>query len=93
MAIKDLYRLCHESGERQMLQTEHLIEEAFQSYNKKFQSLIALKGPLSSTSVSYHSEGQNTGSNQRVVEPINSSLSVTDIEESSPKNADKSLTR
>ena len=82
LAIKDLYRLCHESGERQLIHTEQLVDEAFQAYNKKFESLLTIRAPFSSTSVGQSDKSANgsTYNVTRPVEPMSSSMSVTDIE-------------
>jgi len=40
LTIKDLYRFCHDTSERQVQQTEYIVHEAFQEFQKKFDNML-----------------------------------------------------
>ena len=40
LTIKDLYRFCHDTSERQVQQTEYIVHEAFQEFQKKFDHML-----------------------------------------------------
>ena len=84
--IKDLYRFCQESSERQVSHTELIVNEAIQELNRRYEafSCTQSQGIANSTQGSNHNVG-------RLYEPHSSSMSVTETADgfSSPNRLPK----
>ena len=89
LAIKDLYRYCRDNSERQMTQTEYIVHEAFQEFQKRYDCLLN-KTVGSSTSNDQISSTQGSNHNvTRLLSTYNSSMSVDQAEEEWPNKSKK----